>query len=116
MTEHAIALTDVSRTYRGGAGVQQVDLSVRRGEIHALVGLNGAGKSTLMKLMVGMLRPTSGRIELLGESIADADDAAVAAAAVMAALMTGLLRWASTGDGARLSAAIERSLDVLESP
>ena len=47
---------------------------------------------------------------------ADADDAAVAAAAVMAALMTGLLRWASTGDGARLSAAIERSLDVLESP
>ena len=47
---------------------------------------------------------------------ADATDAAVAAAAVMAALMTGLLRWASVGDGARLSAAIERSLDVLESP
>ena len=46
---------------------------------------------------------------------ADADDAAVAAAAVMAALMTGLLRWASTGDG-RLAHAIERSLDVLESP
>jgi len=57
MTEHALSLTDVSRTYRGGAGVQQIDLSVRRGEIHALVGLNGAGKSTLMKLMVGMLRP-----------------------------------------------------------
>ena len=47
---------------------------------------------------------------------ADATDAAVAAAAVMAALMTGLLRWASVGDGARLSAAIERSLDVVESP
>ncbi len=45
---------------------------------------------------------------------ADPDDAAVAAAAVMAALMTGLLRWASTGDG-RLAHAIERSLDVLES-
>ena len=45
---------------------------------------------------------------------ADATDAAVAAAAVMAALMTGLLRWASTGDG-RLTHAIERSLDVLES-
>ena len=47
---------------------------------------------------------------------ADATDAAVAAAAVMAALMTGLLRWASANDGARLSAAIERSLDVLELP
>ena len=75
MTEHAIALTDVSRTYRGGAGVQQVDLSVRRGEIHALVGLNGAGKSTLMKLMVGMLRPTSGRIEVLGRSATEAEPA-----------------------------------------
>ncbi len=44
---------------------------------------------------------------------ADPDDAAVAAAAVMAALMTGLLRWAASGDGA-LSDAIEHSLDVLE--
>ena len=46
---------------------------------------------------------------------ADPTDAAVAAAAVMAALMTGLLRWAALSDGAQLSDAIERSLDVLES-
>lgn len=45
---------------------------------------------------------------------ADPTDAAVAAAAVMAALMTGLLRWAVSADGGRLSGAIERSLDVLE--
>ncbi len=73
MNEAALSLTAVSRTYRGGAGVQDVDLSVERGEIHALVGLNGAGKSTLMKLMVGMLRPTAGRIEVLGTGIDDAD-------------------------------------------
>ena len=54
--------------YRGGAGVSGIDLTVRRGEIHALVGLNGAGKSTLMKLMVGMFRPTSGAIEVLGKT------------------------------------------------
>ncbi len=75
MNDHALSLADVSRTYRGGAGVHGIDLTVRRGEIHALVGLNGAGKSTLMKLMVGMLRPTSGRIEVLGRSVADADPA-----------------------------------------
>ncbi len=46
---------------------------------------------------------------------ADATDAAVAAAAVMAALMTGLLRWAAAADGGRLSDAIAHSLDVLES-
>ena len=55
------------RTYRGGAGVHGVDLDVRAGEIHALVGLNGAGKSTLMKLMVGMLRPDSGDDRVAGQ-------------------------------------------------
>ena len=52
-----------------GAGVRDIDLSVRPGEIHALVGLNGAGKSTLMKLMLGMLRPDTGVIEVLGSDV-----------------------------------------------
>ncbi len=69
MTETRLSLRGVSRAYRGGAGVQDIDLTVLPGEIHALVGLNGAGKSTLMKLMVGMLRPDAGSIELLGENI-----------------------------------------------
>jgi ABC-2 type transport system ATP-binding protein len=74
-----LRLTGVTRDYGGSvdvrAGVRGIDLAVRAGEIHALVGLNGAGKSTLMKLMVGMLRPDAGRIELLGvdASTADAD-------------------------------------------
>lgn len=69
MTEARLSLRGVCRSYRGGAGVQDVDLTVLPGEIHALVGLNGAGKSTLMKLMVGMLRPDKGAIELLGQHI-----------------------------------------------
>ncbi len=73
MNETALSLAGVSRTYGGGAGVHGIDLTVRRGEIHALVGLNGAGKSTLMKLMVGMLRPTSGCIEVLGHDVAAAE-------------------------------------------
>lgn len=68
----ALRLSDVTREYGGGAGVRDVELTVRRGEIHALVGLNGAGKSTLMKLMLGMLRPDAGRIELLGAELRSA--------------------------------------------
>jgi ABC-2 type transport system ATP-binding protein len=66
MNDSRLRLRDVSRTYRGGAGVHHIDLDVSAGEIHALVGLNGAGKSTLMKLMIGMLRPGAGTIEVLG--------------------------------------------------
>ena len=47
MTTPVLNLRGVSRAYRGGAGVHDVDLTVLPGEIHALVGLNGAGKSTL---------------------------------------------------------------------
>ncbi|MCB7136240.1 ABC transporter ATP-binding protein [Cellulosimicrobium marinum] len=46
--------------------VRGVDLEVRAGEVHALVGLNGAGKSTLMRLLVGLLRPGAGRADLWG--------------------------------------------------
>ena len=66
LTAPALRLSGVTRRYRGGAGVRDVDLDVRRGEVHALVGLNGAGKSTLMKLMLGMLRADTGRVEILG--------------------------------------------------
>ena len=69
MSEPLLNLRGICRAYRGGAGVHDVDLTVLPGEIHALVGLNGAGKSTLMKLMVGMLRPDAGSIELLGQDI-----------------------------------------------
>jgi ABC-2 type transport system ATP-binding protein len=67
--EVALRLRGVSRVYQGGAGVRDVDLVITRGEIHALVGLNGAGKSTLMKLMLGMLRPDQGRVEIVGQDL-----------------------------------------------
>lgn len=72
MTETLLRLAGVGYTYRGGAGVRDVDLDVRAGEVHALVGLNGAGKSTLMKLVLGMLRTQRGTVEVLGTEVASA--------------------------------------------
>ena len=46
-----------------------MDLSVRKGEIHALMGENGAGKSTLMKMLFGLEQPTSGEIWVNGEKV-----------------------------------------------
>ena len=69
MTETLLRLEGLGYTYRGGAGIRDVDLAVRAGEVHALVGLNGAGKSTLMKLVLGMLRPQAGSVEVLGAEV-----------------------------------------------
>lgn len=66
-----LELHDVSRAFRGGSGVQHLDLTVADGEIVALVGLNGAGKTTLMRLALGMLRPDSGAVRIDGRLLSD---------------------------------------------
>jgi ABC-2 type transport system ATP-binding protein len=65
----ALELRSVSKRYRGGGGVEDVDLDVRYDEVHALVGLNGAGKTTALRLLLGMLRPDSGRCLLDGRDV-----------------------------------------------
>lgn len=68
MTTATVTLTGVSKHYGPIAAVRDVDLSLAPGERIALVGHNGAGKSTLIKLMLGLVRPTAGTIDLLGEN------------------------------------------------
>ena len=71
MSDLAIATTGLSKQYKGGVlAVDQVDLRVARGEIYAFLGLNGAGKSTTIRMLLGMIRPTSGHAELFGERVA----------------------------------------------
>jgi len=63
--EHTIIFDNVSKFYGEILGINRVTLTIPPG-ITSLVGPNGAGKSTMMNLMTGLLRPTRGRIEVLG--------------------------------------------------
>lgn len=63
-TSVAIRAGGLVRRFGGTVAVRGVDLEVAAGEAHALVGLNGAGKSTLLRLLVGLLRPDRGTVEL----------------------------------------------------
>jgi Cu-processing system ATP-binding protein len=67
VSETTVRLASVSKRYGAQLAVEDVDLVLRTGERIALVGHNGAGKSTLIKLMLGLVRPSNGRIEVLGE-------------------------------------------------
>jgi galactofuranose transport system ATP-binding protein len=64
-----LTIKGISKTFPGVVALENVDFSLRRGEIHALVGENGAGKSTLIKIMTGVEHPESGSIELDGKSV-----------------------------------------------
>ncbi|MEU9126881.1 ABC transporter ATP-binding protein [Kitasatospora sp. NPDC048540] len=68
----AIELAGLSKYYGRKAGVDHLDLTVRRGEIFGFLGPNGAGKTTTIRCLVGLLRPNTGRIRLLGlDPVAD---------------------------------------------
>ena len=59
----------LSKRFRGFTAVDNVDLSVETGSIHALVGPNGAGKTTLFNMLSGFVRPTAGKVSFAGSDI-----------------------------------------------
>ena len=72
-----LALSGVSKRFAGIAALNKVGLSVRGGEVMALIGENGAGKSTLVKILTGIYQPDEGSIALNGvkQSFSNAQDA-----------------------------------------
>ena len=64
-----LEVKNLTKNFAGLTAVNNVSLNVREGEILAIVGPNGAGKSVLFGLISGLLRPTSGQIQLRGEEI-----------------------------------------------
>ncbi len=66
---YLLEMKNISKSFPGVKALDQVQLKVHRGSVHALVGENGAGKSTLMKCLFGIYRKDEGQISLDGEEI-----------------------------------------------
>jgi len=64
-----LEVTDVNKTFGGLHALQQVNLQVEEGSVHAIIGPNGAGKSTLLNCFVGRLIPDTGSVMFNGESL-----------------------------------------------
>jgi len=77
MSEYILEMKGITKTFPGVVALDHVDLAVKQGEVHALVGENGAGKSTLMKILNGVYTADHGDIFLYGEKtrIHDTTDA-----------------------------------------
>jgi ABC-2 type transport system ATP-binding protein len=65
----AIETCALTVSYGGGAGVFDVDLAVRRGEVFGFLGPNGAGKTTTIRMLLDLLRPDRGEARVLGEPV-----------------------------------------------
>ncbi len=70
MTASLLALRGIGKAFPGVRALQDVDLTIERGEVVALIGENGAGKSTLMKVLAGVYRPDAGELWLDGALVA----------------------------------------------
>jgi ABC-2 type transport system ATP-binding protein len=67
-----IKLSSLTKIYDNTVAVNDVNLQIEQGEILGLIGHNGAGKTTIIKMIVGLLSPTSGSVEIMGQNMAKA--------------------------------------------
>ena len=67
--ENVIEMRDITKVFGEFVANDNINLHLRKGEIHALLGENGAGKSTLMNMLAGLLEPTSGEIVVNGQVV-----------------------------------------------
>ncbi|HFL1268934.1 TPA: ABC transporter ATP-binding protein [Streptococcus pneumoniae] len=67
--ENVIEMRDITKVFGGFVANDKINMHLRKGEIHALLGENGAGKSTLMNMLAGLLEPTSGEIAVNGQVV-----------------------------------------------
>lgn len=68
-TDTAVRLQSVTKSYQRLRALDDVDLTVDFGDVHALVGLNGAGKTTLLRVILGVVAPDSGSVRIRGKEV-----------------------------------------------
>lgn len=68
MDDIILRLENISKRYRNNVALRSMSVSIQRGEIYGVVGENGAGKSTLIRIIMGLCKPTTGTIELFGNT------------------------------------------------
>jgi len=69
MSDQAIEFSEVRRTFGVTVALDSIDLTIRRGTVHAFVGENGAGKSTALGILAGRLKPSRGTVTVFGEEL-----------------------------------------------
>lgn len=67
-TEFVIETRGLTKSYGNTLAVKSLDLNVRRGEVYGFLGPNGAGKTTTLRMMLGLIKPSSGNASVLGKS------------------------------------------------
>ena len=73
MSDHILEINNVSKSFPGVKALDGINLKIRKGEVHALVGENGAGKTTLIRLISGIYKADSGKIFYEGEELINVD-------------------------------------------
>jgi ABC-2 type transport system ATP-binding protein len=68
--ETVLRTINLTKQYRQHLAVNNLSLEVKQGEIFGFLGLNGAGKTTTIRLVLGLITPTSGNVEIFGKNIA----------------------------------------------
>ena len=66
---NTVKLSSVSKYYGNFKGIEDINISVQKGEIFGLLGTNGAGKTTILRIIMGLIKPTKGTISIFGTDL-----------------------------------------------
>lgn len=69
--EYVLRTQQLCKQYQGKAAVKNVNMNIKAGDIYGFLGQNGAGKTTTMRMVMGLIKPTSGSVELFGANVSD---------------------------------------------
>jgi len=67
--ETVLEIKGLTKLYKNGRGIFDINLEVYRGDVFGFLGPNGAGKTTAMKIMTGLMHPNSGDVKIFGHSV-----------------------------------------------